>query len=77
VYLSQLVITYQLNFQEMLKTVENARDATSQLKSQIKLKLDVFLDQELFAIALKELLMEDTVALNAQLVKLETPELLV
>jgi len=56
----------------MQLTVEDARLATSQVKSQIKPELDALLDQELTAIALKEDLLMDTLASNAHLDKSET-----
>jgi len=72
VLFNQLVTTSQSDLPEMPKTVVDARDATSQHKSQIQLRLDVSLDQDLSVIALKEPSIQDTAALNAQLVKSET-----
>ena len=52
--------------------MEDARHATSQVKSQIKPEPDALLDQELTAIALKEDLLMDTLVFNAHSVKSET-----
>lgn len=69
---NQPVLNFQSDSQEMPLTVEDARHATSQVKSQIKPEPDALLDQELTAIALREDLLMDTLVFNAHSVKSET-----
>jgi len=72
VSLNQPVLHFKLDFQEIAKTVVDAKLVISQLKFQMHNKLPVSTDQRPNVIALKEEMVWDTLASNAQSDKLET-----